>query len=157
MWILTNELQFLITYIWDAPNVMVIRTNSLVRITRKCSNHESLLEQLNNYQGGKILTQRRWCGPTTWMGRAQKCVERCCELANKKTKQFFKVSSPCLDDHHFKKEELETVGALSKVCSHIVVKCLDLARIGRPDILWLVNLLDQSHDGHKFVTDVWQD
>ena len=56
-------------------------------------------------------------------------AERCCELTHKKTKQFFKVSSPCLDDHHFKKEELETVGALSKVCSHIVVRCLDLARI----------------------------
>ena len=28
-------------------------------------------------------------------GHAQKCVERCCELANKKTEQLYKVSSPC--------------------------------------------------------------
>ena len=47
-------------------------------------------------------------------GHAQKCVERCCELANKKTERLYKVPSPCLDDHHFKKEELESVGKLSK-------------------------------------------
>ena len=48
--------------------------------------------------------------------------------------QLYKVPSPCLDDHQFKKEELESVGELSKVCSRIVLKCLYLARIGRPDI-----------------------
>ena len=52
-----------------------------------------------------------------------------------------KVSSPCLDDHQFKQEELESVGELSEVCSQIVFKCLYLARIGRPDILWSVNKL----------------
>ena len=57
-------------------------------------------------------------------GHARKCVERNCELANKKTEQLYKVSSPCLDDHHFKKEELESVGEMSKVCSQIVLKCL---------------------------------
>ena len=31
-----------------------------------------------------------------------------------KTEQLYKVSSPSLDDHHFKKEELESVGELSK-------------------------------------------
>ena len=77
-------------------------------------------------------------------GHAQKCVERYCELANKKTEQLYKVSSPCLDDHHFKKEELESVGELSKVCSQIVLKCLYWARIGRPDILWSVNKLARA-------------
>ena len=68
------------------------------------------------------------------------------DTANWQTKrqQFFKVSSPCLDDHHFKKEDLESVGELSKVCSQIVLKCLYLARIGRPDILWSVNKLARS-------------
>ena len=77
-------------------------------------------------------------------GHAQKCLGRYCELVNKKTKQLYKVSSPCLDDHHFKKEELESVGEVSKVCSQIVMKCLYLARIGRPDILWSVNKLARS-------------
>ena len=47
-------------------------------------------------------------------GHAQKYVERYCELANKKTEQLYKVSSPCLDDHQFK-EELESVGELPDV------------------------------------------
>ena len=72
-------------------------------------------------------------------GHAKKCVERYCELANKTTQQLYKVSTPCIDDHHFKE-----VGELSKVCSQIVLKCLYLARIGRPDILWSVNKLARS-------------
>ena len=36
-------------------------------------------------------------------GYAKKCVERYCELANKTTQQLYKLSTPCIDDHHFKK------------------------------------------------------
>ena len=56
-------------------------------------------------------------------GHTEKCVERYYELANKTTQQLYKVSTPCTDDHHFKKEELKSVGKLSKVCSQIVLKC----------------------------------
>ena len=66
-------------------------------------------------------------------GHAKKCVERYCELAYKTTQQLYKVATPCLDDHQFKEEELESVGELSKVCLQIVQKCLHLARVGRPD------------------------
>ena len=78
-------------------------------------------------------------------GHAQKCVERYCGLANKKkTEQLYKVSTFCLNDHDFKKEELETAEELSKVCSQIVLKCLFLARIGRLDILRSVNKFARS-------------
>ena len=77
-------------------------------------------------------------------GHAKKCVERYCELANKTTQQLRKVATPCLDDHQFKEEEVGSVGELSKVCSQIVLKCLYLARIGRPDILWSVNKLARA-------------
>ena len=77
-------------------------------------------------------------------GHAEKSVERYCELAHKKAEELYTVSSPCLDDHHTKKEELASVGELSEVCSQIVLKCLYLARIGRPDILWSVNKLARS-------------
>ena len=50
-------------------------------------------------------------------GHTKKCVERYCELANKSTQQLYKVSAPCIDDHHFKEEELKSVGELSHVCS----------------------------------------
>ena len=84
-------------------------------------------------------------------GHARKCVERFCELANKKVEQLNKVSNHCLDDHQFKQDELEAAGELSEVSSQIVLKCLSLERIGR------TSLLDQSPNGHKLVTDVWQD
>ena len=77
-------------------------------------------------------------------GHAKKCVERYCELANKTTQQLYKVSTPCIDDHHFKEGELKSVGELLKVCSQIVLKCLYLARVGRPDIQWSVNKLARS-------------
>ena len=79
-----------------------------------------------------------------WKGHAKKCVERYGELANKTTQQLYKVSTPCIDDHHFKEEEMKSVGELSHVCSQIVLKCVYLARIGRPDILWSVNKLARS-------------
>ena len=69
---------------------------------------------------------------------------RYCELADKTTQQLYKVSTPCIDDHHFKEEEMKSVGDLSQVCSQIVLKCLYLARIGRPDILWSVNKLARA-------------
>ena len=77
-------------------------------------------------------------------GHAKKCVERYCELANKTTQQLYKVSTPCIDDHHFKEEELKSVGELSKVCSQIVLKCLYLAHMRRLDIPWSVNKLARS-------------
>ena len=56
-------------------------------------------------------------------GHVKKCVERYCELVNKTTQQLYKVSTPCIDDHHFKEEEMKSVGELSHVCSQIVLKC----------------------------------
>ena len=77
-------------------------------------------------------------------GHAKKCVEQYCELTNKTTQQLFKVSTPCIDDHHFKEGALKSVGELSKICSHIVLTCFYLARVGRPDILRSVNKLARS-------------
>ena len=55
-------------------------------------------------------------------GHAKKCVERYCELANKTTpQQLYKVSTPCIDDHHFKEEETKSVGDLSNTCSQNVL------------------------------------
>ena len=78
------------------------------------------------------------------VGHAKKCVERYCELANKTTQQIHKVPTPCIDDHHFKEEDMKSVGELSQVCSQIVLECWKLARIGRHDILWSVNKLARS-------------
>ena len=77
-------------------------------------------------------------------GRAKKCVERYCELANRTTQQLYKVATPCIDDHQFSEEEVGFVADLCKVCSQIVLKCMYLARVGRPDFLWSVNKLTRA-------------
>ena len=77
-------------------------------------------------------------------GHGKKCVERYCDLANKTTQQLHKVATPCLDDHQFKEEQMGSVGELSTVCSQIILKCLYLARIGIPDILWSVKKLARA-------------
>ena len=55
-----------------------------------------------------------------------------------------KVEQINLTTINSKKEELEMVGELSKVWSQVVLKCVYLARIGRPDVLWSVNKLARS-------------
>ena len=97
-----------------------------------------------NYRDGKKPLAQTVPWSYDMEGHAQKCDDRCCELANKKVEQLYKVSSPCLDDHQFKEEEMKSVGELSKGCSQIVLKCWNLARIGRPDILCSVNKLARS-------------
>ena len=77
-------------------------------------------------------------------GHAKKCVERYWEVAKKTTQQLYKVATPCLDDHQFKEEEMGSVEDLSMVCSHVVLKCLYLVRIGGPDILWSENELARA-------------
>ena len=51
--------------------------------------------------------------------------------------QLHTKATPCMDDHQFKEEENESVGDLCTVCPQIVLKCLYLARIGRPDFYGL--------------------
>ena len=77
-------------------------------------------------------------------GHVQRCVERYFELANKKVEQFYKVSSLALGDHQSKQGGFESDWDLAEVRSHIVLKCLYLARIGRFDILWSVNKFARS-------------
>ena len=75
------------------------------------------------------------------IGHAEKCVERWCELANKEPKDLPMVGTPCIDDHNLRPEDFIEKGELSQVCQKIVMKCLYLARIGRPDILYAINVL----------------
>ena len=99
--------------------------------SKTLSNKQRYCWQLPNHvwiQNFRRSEQRNYHSPqnlriSSWSydmeGHAKQCVERFCELANKTTQQLYKLSSPCLDDHHFKEEELKSVGELSKVCSQI--------------------------------------
>ena len=116
----------------------ILLTNTEPRL-----NPEFPQEQLKKLPCSENLSTSSWSYDME--GHAKKCVELFCDLANRTTQQLHKVSTPCIDDHHFKEEEeLKSVGELSQVCSQIVLKCLYLARIGRPDIPWSVNKLARS-------------
>ena len=137
--IITNQHHFFTTNAWHALNVNAKRMTFSMMNTEKCSNREFLLEPRGDQPHAKTGA---WSYDL--QGHAQKkCVE-CCEQANKKTEHLYKVSNPCLDDHHFKKEELQSDGEVSQLCSQIVLECLYLARIGGLDILWSVNNLTRA-------------
>ena len=129
-------------YTWDVLKDNVKYAKILLTITEPCLNREFPRVRVEKLPFPQNLRISSWSYDMA--GHAKKCVERYCELANKTTQQLCKVSTPCIDDHHFKEEELKSVGELSQVCSQIVLKCLYLARIGQPDILWSVNKLARS-------------
>ena len=89
---------------------------------RECKPNEKIIGQYNKMfesriSAGAIEQLPGWDKPraktSAWSydveGHARKCVERCCELANKKKEQPYKVSHPCLDDHQINKEEYAVV------------------------------------------------
>ena len=65
-------------------------------------------------------------------GHARQCVERSCESADIDESSFRKMAIPCIDEHQISQEEFQTKGKLHKECARCVLKCLFLARIGRP-------------------------
>ena len=116
-----NQHHFLTTRTWNALIVNANRTKLLHKQYREMLESRISVAATEKCQGGKPHAKTvAWSYDTE--GRAKTCFEMYYELANKKTKQQYKVSTPCLDDHHFKKKELESVGELSKVCSQIVLK-----------------------------------
>ena len=124
---------------------------------RECKPSEDIVEQYKEMFESRIsdgATEKLpgWVKPFAKIttrsydmeGHTENTFKDIVKLTNTKTEQLYKVSSPCLDDHHLQKEELESVGELSEVCSQNELKCLYRARIGRPDILWSTNKLARS-------------
>ena len=135
---------------------------------RECKPNETIIEQYTKMFGShisagatdKLLGWQRPHAQTVVLsydmeGHAEKCVERYCELANKKVEQLHEVSHPCLDDHQFNQEELDSVVELSEVCSQIVLTCLYLARIEKTWHFYgeWTNLQEQSQNWLEHVTD----
>ena len=105
----------------------------------------------------RIIYLTKCCQTIIWLGEIPRghccliiCYGRTCEemwgkvlrIRKKENRAITQsIHTPCLDDHQFKDEELETVGELLKVCSQIVLKCFCLARIGILDISRYVSYL----------------
>ena len=118
---------------------------------RECKTNETIIERYTKmfgatekYRDGKSLTQKPCPGPTLWKDMLENALSDTVNWQRRKWSKCTQVSSPCLDDHQLKQEELEPVGQWSEVCSQFVFKILYLARTGRPDILWSVKKLARS-------------
>ena len=74
-------------------------------------------------------------------GHSLACVERYCQLAGVEESSLTRVATPCVDDQFFEPSEFIAKGRLEDEASKIVLKCLYVARLGRPDDLWSVNSL----------------
>ena len=128
-------------FTWDVLKLNAKQARILLKITGTCWNLRSLLEQqklarTNSRENGDVVLRH---------GRS--CEEmRLKAIANWQTKtmqQLHKATTPSID-HQFKEEDLASMGDLSTVCPQIVLNCPYLARIGRLDILWLVNKLART-------------
>ena len=100
--------------------------------TKRCSNHEALLEQLRSYLVGKNRMRKTVAWSHDMEGHAKKCVEPLCDLANKTIEQLYDVLT---SRHH-------------------VLKCLYVARNGRPRNSMVREQIGTS--SHKIDKSLWQ-
>ena len=125
------------------------RVKSVMKLwqtTETRSNPEFLLEPRKNYFSelqGNLMQKQYLLGLVTWKVTRRNVWEDIATMRIKWLNNFYKFATPCMDDHQFKKEN-ESEGELSSGCSQIDLKCLYLARIGRPGILWSVNKLARA-------------
>ena len=131
-------------FIWVALKENAKRAKMSWKITEICLNPGSLQEQKENHFVQGNLTHTSPPGPMMWKVMQRNVWSDIASWRTKTSQQLNKVTTPCLDDHQFKEEELGSVEEMSKACSQIVLKFLYLARIGRPDILWSVNKLARA-------------
>ena len=130
-----NRHHFLTMYIWVALKESFKSSKILWRTTEMCSNSGFLLEPKKNYRPeihGNLMQKQYLLGPMTWKVTQRSAWKDIANFRIKHLNNCTKVATPCMDDHQFQKAFIESVGELSTVCSQIVLKCLYLARFGRP-------------------------
>ena len=122
MWLVINPLHFLNTCIWDALSGNANRMMQSLNNTQKCSSHVFLpgaTERLPGWQTphaqtvGVVQRHERTCSKMRWailwIGKQESWAT------------LWSVSSLFLDDHQFKREDLETVGEIVKKASSRVL------------------------------------
>ena len=151
MLILTDQLHCSTVHTWDVLNVNANRTKSLSMGTKKCSNHEFLLEQVNNCQRVKKLTQKLSRGHMIRKDMLENALR---DIANKQTKrQSSYMKSPCLDDHHFKKGG---TWVSWRIVKSMVTDCLKMLVLGTKWKTWHSLVSEQTCSiGHQMDRSTW--
>ena len=104
---------------WCALEDNVKQAKILLTSTEPLLNHEFPPVKLKNFHTPRIFVFLR--GPTIWQVMPRNVWNDIVSWQTRRLNKLHKVSTPCIDDHYFKKEELKSMGKLSKVCCQIVL------------------------------------
>ena len=119
-------------FFWVVLKENVKSGGILQQTTEICSNPGFLLEPRKNYRPelqGNLMQKSYLFGPMTWKVMQRNVWKDIASLQIKRLNIYTKSQQHALMTIKFK-EENESVGEISTVCSQIVVKCVYLARIG---------------------------
>ena len=154
-----NQRHFLITCTWDALNVNASQTKILWNSAKIGSNHVFLLEQLKNYQD-RTKHHCKKNSMVPWHGRA--CREMRGEMLRIGQQQgrsnFSKFQVLAWMTIMSKRRSLNQLDNCQKY-AHILSwnACTWHELVGQTSYGQWTNLLDPLQNGHKLVTDDWQD
>ena len=124
------------------------RTKILSEGTITFSNQSFHLVRSKSYLAGRHLTQRLPPSAAIWKDMRRNVWERT-------LKQLYRLHTLRRRPPVQKRRLVGNSGAIQKVCSHTVLKCPYLARIGRPDIAWSLRCLARGITETKLVVNAW--
>ena len=112
-------------------------------IQRECETSKEIVDNYRNMFESRISARAKeklpcsvkpGAGIFSWSydmeGHAKKCVERYCELTNNTTQHLYTVTTPCLDDHQFKEEELGEFLCRWRLVKRMLSNCAEMLVFG---------------------------
>ena len=108
--------------------------------TQRCLNRE----QQKNYQDGKSHMRKFQRGRTTWKHMLKKAWNDIANWQVKRQSNYKRFPVLAWTITKLRKKSWKNIGELSEVCSQVVLKCMELARMGGPDIVWSVSKFARS-------------
>ena len=132
------------TNIFPGSRVLGLHSTTMPNKQRYCGQLQNHV-RIENFRGESrettIPSKSSYLWSYDMAGHAKKCVERYCESANKTTQQLHKVSTPCIDDHHFKEEETKSVGEFVK---YMLSDCSEMFIFGKNWTTWYFMVSKQA-------------
>ena len=104
-----------------------------VALNEKCQTSKDVMDNFRNMFELILRNLAHTFLRVLWCGRSCKEMRgTILRTGEQNNSTVIQSRNTCIDDHQIKEEENGSVGELSTVCSQIVLKCLYLARFGRP-------------------------